>query len=382
MWYMVEYKQKKTTILKSIIRYVIGVVFLLTAVSSLFSGDILVAVFSLLIGVILTPATADPIENKYKMSVSGPVRVIAVFCLLIAMGATADPVEPTENVISDPIASDTLKVNNSTVESVAPETQKVKADTPKVKADSPEPTDTKTPVAEPTPIDNNGKLDILTNPEGATITVDGVSKGLSPIEGLSIDAGTHSVTAYLSGYDSQKEKVEIKNSETKKLFYALVPETSTSNAEEESPEPVETEAPKEKTSSTDYQDLQWITVMSRNAQILGNDMSNVGEAATNLDYVSLSGYGSTLYDDSVAAIDDSNTYDVSPALQPTKDEFEKAMDDSKDAGSNTVSAMDELDQGRTDEAIKYLTLTNDNIEACKRHVETATSLLNEYNSKL
>lgn len=136
---MVEYKQKKTSILKGIVRYVIGVLFLLVGVSSLFSGDILPAVFSFLIGVILTPAIADPIESKIQMSLSTPLRVIAVFCLLIAMGATADPVEPTENTISDSIASETLIVNNSTEESVASETPEVKANTPKKIADSPEP---------------------------------------------------------------------------------------------------------------------------------------------------------------------------------------------------------------------------------------------------
>jgi hypothetical protein len=136
---MVESKQKKTAILKGIVRYVIGVLFLLVGVSSLFSGDTLPAVFSFLIGIILTPAIADPIESKIQMSLSTPLRVIAVFCLLIAMSATADPVEPTENIISDSIASETLIVNNSTVEAVAPETPEVKADTPKMIADSPEP---------------------------------------------------------------------------------------------------------------------------------------------------------------------------------------------------------------------------------------------------
>ena len=75
------------------------------------------------------------------MSLSAPLRVIAVFCLLIAMGATADPVEPSENIISDPIASEALIVNNSTVESVAPETPEVKVDTSKMIEDSPEPED-------------------------------------------------------------------------------------------------------------------------------------------------------------------------------------------------------------------------------------------------
>jgi hypothetical protein len=141
---MEKHERTKITII-SIIRYIIGLLFLFVGIVSLFDGEILPGVFSFLIGVILTPAIADHIENKIQMSLPAPLRVIAVFCLLIAMGATADPVEPTENIISDPIASETLKVNNSTVESVAPETQEVKADTPKVKVDSPEPEIIETP---------------------------------------------------------------------------------------------------------------------------------------------------------------------------------------------------------------------------------------------
>jgi hypothetical protein len=75
-------------------------------------------------------------------------------------------------------------------------------------------------------------------------------------------------------------------------------------------------------------------------------------------------------------------YDVSPALQPTKDEFEKAIYDSKDAGSNIVSGIYELNQGKTDESIKYLTLAADNIDECQRHTKIATRLLDEYNSNL
>ena len=135
-------------------------------------------------------------------------------------------------------------------------------------------------------------------------------------------------------------------------------------------------------STIKYQDAQWLAAMSRNAPIVGNDMTSVSAAASSSDYVSLSNYGSALYYDSIAAIDDSNMYDVSPALQPTKDEFEKAIYDSRDAGSNIVSGMYELNQGRTDESIKYLTLAADNTDECQRHTETATRLLDEYNSNL
>lgn len=152
--------------------------------------------------------------------------------------------------------------------------------------------------------------------------------------------------------------------------------------EENNPEPVKTETQKVEASSTNYQDAQWLTAMSRNAPIVGNDMTSVSAVVSSSDYVSLSNYGSALYYDSIAAIDDSNMYDVSPALQPTKDEFEKAIYDSKDAGFNIVSGIYELNQGRTDESIKYLTLAADNIDECQRHTKTATRLLDEYNSNL
>lgn len=394
---MMEHK-KKITILISVIRYFIGVFFLLIGIAAFFEGEILTSLFSILIGVLLTPAIADPIEKKLKISLSAPLRFIAVLCLIMAIGATADPVEPSERIISpiSPIGSENQQVNGEG-KVVAPE---VKADTQKVTEDSPEPVKastqkvkssqepatTSTPAAEPTPILNNeGKLDILTSPAGATITIDGVSKGLSPIEGLSVDTGKHTVNVQLSGYNPEKEKIEIVNSETKELLYTLVPETKKSSTPTPV-QPVKESNPKQVTteigSTTNYQDAQWLDATSRNAPIVGNDMTNVAEAADNLDYVSLSNSGSALYYDSVAAIDESNMYEVSPALQPTKDEFEEALYDSRDAGSNTVSGIYEFNQGRTDESVKLLTLAIDNIDDCQTHMETAIRMLDKYQSNL
>lgn len=118
-------------------------------------------------------------------------------------------------------------------------------------------------------LENKGKIDILTNPTGAAIIIDGISKGISPLEGLSVDAGTHTVEAYLSGYSLQKEKVEIANSETKKLLYNLVPNPSSTSIE---------------VSTSESTKAQVTTSDSKTAKVL--DITNTNNASNYKNYKS------------------------------------------------------------------------------------------------
>lgn len=200
--------------LSGIIRWIVGLLFIVTAISVLVQGHILAFIFSILIAIVCIPAIAEPIERKINISMSGPVRFILVFVLLICVAVvspqttstqnnTQVAASPADNLTSSADVPTTTTISNSTFSSNA------------------------TPISTVTS-NNKGTLDITTSPSGATVAVDGVSEGASPIEGLSVDAGTHSITVYLSGYDSQQEKIEIANSETKKLFYTLVPEADKS----------------------------------------------------------------------------------------------------------------------------------------------------------
>ena len=123
-------------------------------------------------------------------------------------------------------------------------------------------------------------------------------------------------------------------------------------------------------------------MVSQYSPMIGNDMTSASEAASNYDYVSMSNSGSALYYDSLTAIQESNKYEVSPALQPTKDEFEASLHYSWKAGSNIVSAINELNKGRTDESVKLLTSAADNMDDCGTHMKTATRMLNEYQANL
>lgn len=300
-----------------LIRYVVGIFFLLGGIAELLQGSngILSPMFALFLGIILTPIIGNPTEKKLNISLSNSMKFVIVLFLFVGFVAFSQPAEPTVNDVSDPIASDTQQVNNSTIESTVNEAE-----------------------------------------QGNNNTVDSVPQSVKEVSQETVKVVNQSVK------ENSPKPVEAVNESLK----------------ESSLESVKTETK----SSTNYQDVQWIAASTRYSQIIGNDLSNVGEASRNSDFESMSNYGSTLYYDSEAAIEECNKYEVSSSLKPAKYEFEKALYYSRDAGSNIVSAVYELNQGRTDEAKNYLTLAADDMNKCHEHTENAARLLDEYKSNL
>ena len=84
-------------------------------------------------------------------------------------------------------------------------------------------------------------VDIVTNPKGATVTVDGISQGLSPVKGLSVDEGNHIVDLYLSGYNAKTLTVYIINSDTKTINWTFTPYVNSSSTSTETQEVTSTE---------------------------------------------------------------------------------------------------------------------------------------------
>ncbi len=182
-----------------------------------------------LASIVTIPLAVNQLKKKTRITMSGITQFFIVF-LLVATAFAAIPVAPsaTNSTFNNSkmIATSPSSVNGNEVVLVPANLTQVATQNPISKQNiisTATPSQTSTSI-----IENKGKLDILTSPTGATIIIDGVSKGISPIEGLSVDAGTHTVEAYLSGYSLQKEKVEISNSETKKLFYTLIINTNLS----------------------------------------------------------------------------------------------------------------------------------------------------------
>jgi hypothetical protein len=222
--------QKELKILcKRAISYLFGAFFLFMSLGSFGLHHYTAGILFFLASSVTIPLAVNQLKKKTKITISGITQFFIVF-LLVATAFAAIPVAPsaTNSTFNNSkmIATSPSSVNGNEIISVPANLTQVATKNPVSKQNiisTATPSQTSTSI-----IENKGKLDILTSPTGATIIIDGVSKGISPIEGLSVDAGTHTVEAYLSGYSLQKEKVEISNSETKKLFYTLILNTNLS----------------------------------------------------------------------------------------------------------------------------------------------------------
>ena len=222
-------EQKKKKVSSTLIRYVFGVFFLFSSAVS-FSSSFTAGLLFLLATLIAIPPSAAQLERKFNISMSGNVRFFVVLLLVIVASASIPPIDSTTtlNNSTDVIAAPLTSTNNTTTIAI--------------------PASTETPEVATTP-DNKGTLDIITSPTGAIVTVDGVSQGLSPVKGLSVDKGNHVVDLYLSGYNPKSLKVYITNSDTKTIDWNFTPYVSSSTEIEES-EVKPTETPEVKPTET------------------------------------------------------------------------------------------------------------------------------------
>ncbi len=226
---MNKIEQKKKKMSSTLIRYVFGVFFLFSSAVS-FSSSFTAGLLFLLATLIAIPPSAAQLERKFNISMSGNVRFFVVLLLVIVASASIPPIDSTTtlNNSTDVIAAPLTSTNNITTIAI--------------------PASTETPEVATTP-DNKGTLDIITSPTGAIVTVDGVSQGLSPVKGLSVDKGNHVVDLYLSGYNPKSLKVYITNSDTKTIDWTFTPYVSSSTEIEES-EVKPTETPEAKPTET------------------------------------------------------------------------------------------------------------------------------------
>lgn len=214
-------QKKKKSILSTLMRYVFGVFFLLSSAVS-FSSSFIAGLLFFLATLIAIPPTAAQLERKLNFSMSGTVRFFVVLFLVIIASSSVPHVDST------------TALNNGTEVIAAPLTSDSGGSTIAM------PASTGTPEVVTTP-DNKGAVDIITSPAGATVTVDGVSQGLSPVKGLPVDEGEHDIDLYLSGYNPKTLTVYVTNSNTKTLEWTFTPYVDSSSTETETSEVTETE---------------------------------------------------------------------------------------------------------------------------------------------
>lgn len=215
--------RKKKSISSTLIRYFFGFLFLLSGIDY-FSSSFIAGLLFLLAGMIAIPPTAAQLERKLNISMSGTARFFVVFILVIIASAAVPQIDSA------------AELNNSTDVIAAPLTSTDRITTVEI------PESTETPEVITTP-DNKGTLNIITSPTGASVTVDGVSQGLSPVKELSVDEGEHVIDLYLSGYNAKTLTAYVTSLDTKTISWTFTPYIEPDPAPTETPEVTSTETP-------------------------------------------------------------------------------------------------------------------------------------------
>lgn len=135
-----------------------------------------------------------------------------------------------------------------------------------------------------------------------------------------------------------------------------------------------------------YDDVKWINVV-------GADTKPVTAALEDLT-TSMNNFASTknmspaataaedLYDSTQTAILNSNSYAVSPDLQPIKDEYNQAMSDYNLASAYVYQAVKEYNNGNIDQSTSLLEDATYCIDSANSHINTAQKSLRVYSKKM
>lgn len=140
-----------------------------------------------------------------------------------------------------------------------------------------------------------------------------------------------------------------------------------------------------KTTNT-YHDAEWVNVV-------GADTKPVTAALEDLT-TSMNNFASTknmspaataaedLYDSTQTAILNSNSYAVSPDLQPIKDEYNQAMSDYNLASAYVYQAVKEYNNGNMNQSASLLEDATYCIDSANSHINTAQKSLRVYSKKM
>jgi hypothetical protein len=91
--------------LSGIVRWLVGLFFIVMAVGGIMQGEIFVFLFSLIIALLCIPAIADPLEKKANVSMSGSVRFVLVFVLVVGFFWAAASASHTTSVQNNQVAA-------------------------------------------------------------------------------------------------------------------------------------------------------------------------------------------------------------------------------------------------------------------------------------
>lgn len=131
-----------------------------------------------------------------------------------------------------------------------------------------------------------------------------------------------------------------------------------------------------------YDDLLWSSAIVTDITSIMNDITNVINACNNIENTeSLSKYTTDLYLSSDAALKHSNSYIVSPDLQPAKDEYNKALAKTNSAAVFLHGGIESYKKGDIENFNKAFTFATEDIDSAGLHLDKGNALLAEYKKK-
>lgn len=164
---------------------------------------------------------------------------------------------------------------------------------------------------------------------------------------------------------------------------------SAQTTETTSESPENTQQPPQTTTETTlaYDDALWLNVLATDMSPDGTlitDMNNMAYACTNVETVGMNQigiYAENLYQSTNAALQHSNSYNVSPELQPAKDECNKGLAEINTAAMLVAGAVDAYNKGDEDTCISLMESAKKYTDSGGQRFTTATPLLEAYNKK-
>lgn len=118
----------------------------------------------------------------------------------------------------------------------------------------------------------------------------------------------------------------------------------------------------------EYQDSEYLSWATDTLELMISDMSLIAYSYDDLDAKGVEIYSEMLCTDANKALNEIDQFDVSPALKPSKNEFELALRDFKQAGYYGALGARNYDVSDTDTSSDYL-------ESGIKHSHKATNLL-------
>lgn len=119
-----------------------------------------------------------------------------------------------------------------------------------------------------------------------------------------------------------------------------------------------------------YQNTEWIQSYTKYCQIIGPELTSVGNAADKSDFESMVYYGQKLESDTAAAIQESQKYNVSPSYQAAKQNWEIALLYYQRTGAclKTVGTEKGSNPKNITDAISYCESGTEYLKQCQKNL--------------